>query len=523
MNDLIAFNPKRALLSVSDKTGLVPLALALHQQGVALLATGNTANLLRQNNLPVTEVSDCTGFPEILDGRVKTLHPKIHAGLLARGAQDQATLDAHAIQSIDLLIVNLYPFEQVIAQMDCDFHTAIENIDIGGPAMVRSAAKNHEYTYVVVAPKDYEELIHYVENKQVPKDWGLSLAKKAFVQIAAYDAAIANYLTTLDSARVPVGFPESLTCQFSKVADLRYGENPHQHAIFYADKHPPLGSLGQAVLLQGKQLSYNNLLDADAALDCVKSFPSKEPCCVIIKHANPSGIAYGSNLKEAYLAAYQCDPSSAYGGIIAVNQCLDAEVVQTILSQQFVEVIIAPSVDEEAKVLLKQKENVRVLVTGSWLSEEICLDFRKIDGGLLVQEHDFQTLSSLNTVTTKTPSEKEMRDLQFAWLAVKHVKSNAIVYAKNGSTIGIGGGQTSRVMSARIGLWQAEQYGFDPKGAVMASDAFIPFPDTLSLAAAAGITAVIQPGGSVRDAEIIKVAEKYGISMVFTGMRHFRH
>ncbi|KTD68739.1 phosphoribosylaminoimidazolecarboxamide formyltransferase and IMP cyclohydrolase (bifunctional) [Legionella steelei] len=520
------FTPKRALLSVSDKRGIVELGKELHQQGVELIATGNTAALLREHELPVTDVSECTGFPEMLDGRVKTLHPGIHAGLLARGKKDAKILREHSIKPIDLLVINLYPFEQTISRPDCNFNEAIENIDIGGPAMIRSAAKNHAHTYVVVKPEDYAELIQYLKSKKSPSDWGFTLAKKAFAHTAAYDAAITNYLTTLDEQYTPCGFPEVLTCQFNKITDLRYGENPHQQAAFYIDKNVESGSLGAAQLIQGKQLSYNNILDADAALDCVKSFSCEKPTCVIVKHANPCGIAIGDSLLHAYLKAFQCDPSSAYGGIIAVNQKLDANTAKTILEKQFVEVIVAPDASKEAKEVLASKENIRVLLTGAWKQDDAFrLNMKKVDGGLLVQEHDSLSLGSyeLKTVTQKKPSEQQMNDLMFAWRAVKHVKSNAIVYAKDAATIGLGGGQTSRVMSARIGLWQAAQMGFDAHGAVMASDAFIPFPDTVEIAAEAGISAIIQPGGSIRDAQIITCAEEHGIIMLFTGVRHFKH
>lgn len=521
-----SFKPKRALLSVSDKKGLVQLAQVLHEQGVEMIATGNTSALIKAQGLPVTDVSECTGFPEIMDGRIKTLHPTIHAGILARGEQDKKTLAQHAIQPIDLVVVNLYPFEQVISRPDCDFDTAIEHIDIGGPTMVRAAAKNHAHCFVVVSPNDYPELMNYLKTQKAPVQWGFSLAKKAFAQTAAYDAAITNYLTTLDEQFTPTGFPDVLTCQYQKNIDLRYGENPHQQAVFYADKNSAPGSLGTATLLQGKPLSYNNLLDADAALDCVKSFPIKKPVCVIIKHTNPCGIAQNQTTLAAYLSAFQSDPVSAYGGVIAFNQTLDAKTATAILEKQFVEVIVAPDVSPEAQQILASKENIRVLSTGIWQqSDEFRLSMKKVDGGLLVQEHDSLSLVTceLKTVTRIKPTEQQMHDLLFAWIAAKHVKSNAIVYAKDTATIGIGGGQTSRVMSARIGLWQSVQMGFDSKGAVMASDAFIPFPDTIALAAEGGIVAIIQPGGSIRDAQIIACAEEHDIAMVFTGTRHFKH
>lgn len=526
IEEQVRFKPKRALISVSDKRGLIELAQALLQHQVELIATGNTAALLKEHDLPVTEVSDCTGFPELMDGRVKTLHPAIHAALLARGSQDQVVLDQHQIQAIDLLIVNLYPFEQVISQPDCAFDVAIEHIDIGGPAMIRSAAKNYQHRYVVVSPEDYPSLMQNLEQEKAPSAWNFALAKKAFAHTAAYDASIANYLTTLDDELMPCGFPEVLTCQFNKISDLRYGENPHQQATFYADKNFTSGTLASAELLQGKQLSYNNLLDADAALDCVKSFPAHQPTCVIVKHSNPCGVAVGTNSVNAYLRAFQADPVSAYGGIIAFNHCVTGETAKTILEKQFVEVIIAPEISAEAQQIFATKENIRVLSTGLWQHDnDFRLHMTKVDGGMLIQEHDSLSLveCELKTVSRKQPSEQVLEHLRFAWRCVKHVKSNAIVFARDLATIGIGGGQTSRVMSARIGLWQAAQMGFDTQGAMMASDAFIPFPDTIELAAHAGISAIIQPGGSVRDEQIIACANQHGLMMVFTGIRHFKH
>ncbi len=521
------FKPRRALLSVSDKRGLLELAKILHDNGVELVATGNTAALLSQNKLPVTDVSDCTKFPEMLDGRVKTLHPAIHAGLLARDSvEDAQTLAEHQIKQIDLLVVNLYPFEQVISNLDCDFQKAIENIDIGGPAMIRSAAKNHARVFVVVTPNDYVLLSQYVQTQKAPINWRFELAKKAFAHTAAYDAAISNYLGTLNSDKSPSGFPSTLTCQFSKLYELRYGENPHQQAVFYGDKNPPMGSLATSESIQGKQLSYNNLLDADAAFDCVKSFPLTRPSCVIVKHGNPCGIAMSDNLLNAYLRAFQTDPSSSFGGILAFNQTLDGDTASAILENQFAEVIIAPTISKEAKAILASKPNIRVLSSGPWTAnQEFKLDMRRVDGGLLVQEHDDFLVNSneFKIVTEKKPTPQEMEDLDFAWAAVKHLKSNAIVFAKNCATIGMGAGQTSRVMSTRIALWQAEQAKFSIQNAVMASDAFIPFADSLELAAKAGISAVIQPGGSLRDKEIIAAANSAGIAMVFTGYRHFKH
>lgn len=520
------FSPKRALISVSDKRNLLDLAKALIQAKVEILATGGTASLLKEHQLAVTEVSNYTGFPEILDGRVKTLHPAIHAGLLSRGRQDAGTLKTHQLQAIDLLIVNLYPFSQVIANPNCHFEEAIENIDIGGPAMIRAAAKNHAHRYVIVNPDDYGQLQDYLSKKKAPANWGFTLAKRAFAHTAAYDAAIANYLGTLGEDLTPHDFPDTLTMQFHKSSDLRYGENPHQHAVFYSEKNPGPGSLAGAQVLQGKQLSYNNLLDADAALNCVKSFSQNQAVCAIIKHNNPCGMALGKSPLEAYQKAFAADPQSAFGGIIAFNQTLDAGTVDAILNNQFVEVILAPMINKEALALLAQKDKVRVLETGLWAEENPCrMALRQIDGGLLVQEHDNQAFNAdeLRIVSNRAPTAQELKDLGFAWQVAKQVKSNAMVLAKDLATIGIGAGQTSRVMSTRIALWQARQYNFNPQGSVLASDAFIPFPDSLQLAAEAGISAVIQPGGSVKDQEIIDLANRYNIAMVFTGIRHFRH
>lgn len=523
----LPFAPRRALLSVSDKRGVVKLAKALHTQGTELVATGNTATLLRKHNLPIIDVSECTQFPEMLDGRVKTLHPAIHAGLLARDLpEDNLVLEQHQFKPIDLLVVNLYPFEQIISNHECDFQKAIEHIDIGGPAMIRSAAKNHSRVFVIVNPDEYDVVIKHLKAKKAPEQWRFELAKKAFAHTAAYDAAIANYLGTLNDQQVPCGFPSILTCQFNKRYELRYGENPHQQAIFYTDKNAVPGSLAMAKTIQGKQLSYNNLLDADAAYECIKSFPSEKPTCVIVKHGNPCGIAIAETQVDAYLRAFQTDPTSSFGGILAFNHCLDAQTASTILAQQFAEVIIAPEISEDAKSILAAKPTIRVLVTSQWQTQfEFKLDMRCVDGGLLVQEHDNFMLndSELKIVTPIKPTIQQMNDLLFAWQAVKQVKSNAIVLAKNAATIGIGAGQTSRVMSTRIALWQAEQAGFTTKESVLASDAFIPFADNIELAAKAGITAIIQPGGSIRDKEVILAANQANIAMILTGYRHFKH
>lgn len=504
-----AFKPKRALVSVSDKNGLLPLAQALRAQGVEIVATGNTAALLEKAGFAVTEVSVCTGFPEILDGRVKTLHPKIHAGLLARGSRDQETLEALGIQAFDLLIVNLYPFEQV-TKGHHQFNDAIENIDIGGPAMIRAAAKNFEQVLPIVDTDDYAGLVDCLNQGQMPDGLRLELARKAFALTAAYDAAIAKYLGH------EVGQP------------LRYGENPHQKAVFHLDPTPKEGSLAHAKMLQGKSLSYNNLLDADAAYNCIRAFPSDQPTTVIIKHGNPCGIAQGETLVQAYLRAYHCDPQSSYGGILGLNQKIDAETAETIIKTQFAEVVLAPFISEEAKAIFLQKPNIRVLITGEMPEETGAWERKSINGGLLTQEVDNNLYKRFDSeqfkiVSKKAPSEAQKKELLFAWIAVKHVKSNAIVLAKDGATIGIGAGQTSRVMSTRIALWQAQDSKISCDGAVMASDAFIPFKDSLEMAIEAGIRAVIQPGGSIRDDEIIRIADEAGICMVFTGVRHFRH
>lgn len=522
----IAFKPLRALISVSDQRGIVELGQALHQNHVEIIATGNTAQLLKQHALPVTDIEEYTGFPELLNGRVKTLHPAIHAALLSRGNQDNKTLEPLGIKPIDLLIVNLRPFEQIISQPDCDFNTAIEHIDIGGPAMIRAAAKNHVHTFVVVTPDDYPDLTRYLHRGKVPFQWNFRLAKKAFSHIAAYDAAIANYLATLDTHYVPSGFPDVLTCQFNQISELQYGENPHQQAIYYADKNTLPGSLGSSTLLQGKKLSYNNLLDAESALDCVKSFGTESPVCVIVKQTHLCGVAAGDTLTHAYLKAFNADPISAFGGVIAFNHTIDKETATTLLTQQSIEVIIAPDVSKEAKKILRTQENIRILLTGEWHSNnQFRLDMKKVDGGLLVQEHDSISLiqNNLKIVTTRKPGKKQIDDLIFAWHIAKHVKSHAIVYCKDKTTVGIGGGQPSRLMSARIGLWHAEQMKLNTKGAVMASDTFIPFTDTIEIAAQVGISAIIQPGGSTQDEQIIACANQFNIGMILTGVPHLKN
>jgi phosphoribosylaminoimidazolecarboxamide formyltransferase / IMP cyclohydrolase len=529
---------QRALISVSDKSGIVEFARTLNTAGVEILSTGGTAKLLADNGISVTEVSDYTGFPEMMAGRVKTLHPKIHGGLLGRRGVDEAVMAEHGIVPIDLLVVNLYPFEQTIAKPGCDLATAIENIDIGGPAMLRSAAKNYAAVTVVVDPNDYGSVLKEMgaNNGAVTAATRFALACKVFAHTAHYDGVIANYLG-LRNGEENKDFPPSLSLHYQKVQGMRYGENPHQNAAFYAESSPQQICVATAAQLQGKELSYNNVADTDAALECVKSFD--EPTCVIVKHANPCGVAIGENLLMAYERAFKTDPTSAFGGIIAFNRTLDAQTAKTIIDRQFVEVIIAPEVAEEAKPILATKANVRVLATGSWDNKPSVpsvekgdisglggrLDFKRVNGGLLVQERDLGaiTAADLKKVTQRQPTETELQDLLFAWKVVKFVKSNAIVYCKEGMTIGVGAGQMSRVYSAKIAAIKAADEQLQVKGSVMASDAFFPFRDGIDAAAEAGITAVIQPGGSMRDQEVIAAADEHGIAMVFTGMRHFRH
>jgi phosphoribosylaminoimidazolecarboxamide formyltransferase/IMP cyclohydrolase len=516
---------QRALLSVSDKTGVLELAQHLNRLGVELLSTGGTAKLLQEAGLPVKEVSEHTGFPEMMDGRIKTLHPKIHGGLLGRRGTDEAIMQQHDIAPIDLVVVNLYPFEATIARNDCTLPMAIENIDIGGPTMLRAAAKNHASVTVLIDPADYSTVVEQIEsNGGVDDATRFDLAVKTFEHTAHYDGAIANYLGKIE-ADTTTEFPRTYNSQFNKAQDMRYGENPHQKAAFYTEKQAQSGSIGAATQLQGKELSYNNIADTDAALECVKAFP-EAPACVIVKHANPCGVATAADLLTAYDLAYQTDPTSAFGGIIAFNRELDSKTAQAIIDRQFVEVIIAPSISEEAKAVVSQKANVRLLSCGE-LPETASagLDFKRVTGGLLVQDRDtaLVTADELKVVTKKVPTEDQMQDLLFAWRVAKFVKSNAIVYASKQQTVGIGAGQMSRVVSSRIAGMKAEDAGLTVPGAVMASDAFFPFRDGLDAAAEAGISAVIQPGGSMRDDEVIAAADEHGIAMVFTGMRHFRH
>lgn len=512
----------RALISVSNKQGIVPFTAELSKLGIEILSTGGTAKLLGENGIPVIEVSDHTGFPEMMSGRVKTLHPKIHGGILGRRGLDDAVMTEHGIDPIDLVVVNLYPFQQTIANPDCTLETAIENIDIGGPTMIRAAAKNHVSVGVVVDPSDYDRILTEVrQHLGLCPETRFQLAAKCFNHTAQYDTAIAAYLTKVDNG----DFPPSLNLQFTRQETLRYGENPHQDAAFYTEQTLPTGTISSAKQLQGKALSYNNIADTDAALECVKSLAT-DTACVIVKHANPCGVAYGSSLLQAYDQAYATDPTSAFGGIIAFNRPLDTETAAAIIERQFVEVIIAPQVDPNALSILAGKQNIRVLECGQWLhSPNTQWDFKRVAGGLLVQDRDDRAISAGETkvVTQRAPEARELEDLMFAWKVAKFVKSNAIVYAKNRQTIGIGAGQMSRVYSARIAGIKAIDEGFTVEGSVMASDAFFPFRDGIDSAAKAGITAVIQPGGSLRDQEIIAAADENDIAMVFTGIRHFRH
>ncbi|HRH81837.1 MAG TPA: bifunctional phosphoribosylaminoimidazolecarboxamide formyltransferase/IMP cyclohydrolase [Thiobacillaceae bacterium] len=516
---------KRALLSVSDKTGLLDFARALAGQGVELLSTGGTAKALRDAGLAVTEVADYTGFPEMLDGRVKTLHPKVHGGILGRRdlPEHVAAMRRNNIDDIDLVCVNLYPFVQTVSRPHT-LEDAIENIDIGGPAMVRSAAKNHKHVAIVTDPTDYAALVEEMQTGggTLSDATRFNLAKKAFTHTAQYDGHISNYLTSLNADGGKEQFGEKLTLQFTRAQTCRYGENPHQNGAFYVEANAPAGTISTARQIQGKELSYNNIADTDAALECVKLFDAA-PACVIVKHANPCGVAYGANLLEAYNRAYQTDPESAFGGIIAFNGRLDGETAKTIVERQFVEVIIAPEVSPEASEAVAAKKNVRLLECGAWSGPVNQLDMKRVAGGLLVQDADILLHGELKVVTRRAPTDKEMEDLLFAWRVAKFVKSNAIVYAKDRMTIGVGAGQMSRVNSARIAAIKAEHAGLTVPGSVMASDAFFPFRDGLDNAAAAGIAAVIQPGGSMRDDEVIAAANEHGIAMVFTGARHFRH
>lgn len=522
---------RRALLSVSDKAGILEFAQALSSRGVELLSTGGTARLLADAGLAVTEVSDYTGFPEMMDGRVKTLHPKVHGGILGRRGQDDAIMAQHDISPIDMVVVNLYPFAQTVAREGCSLEDAVENIDIGGPTMVRSAAKNHKDVAIVVSSGDYDAIIAEMDAHEngLTLETRFDLAIKAFEHTAAYDSMIANYFGSLVPAyhgdrNQPAGrFPRTLNLNFIKKQDMRYGENSHQDAAFYIEENITEASVATARQIQGKALSYNNIADTDAALECVKEF--SEPACVIVKHANPCGVATGDSLLAAYDRAYQTDPTSAFGGIIAFNRELDEATAQAIISRQFVEVIIAPAVSEAALKITAAKQNVRVLICGQWQNRTAALDFKRVNGGLLVQDRDLGMVdtSQLRVVSKRQPTEQELRDALFCWKVAKFVKSNAIVYARDNMTIGIGAGQMSRVYSAKIAGIKAADEGLEVKGSAMASDAFFPFRDGIDAAAASGVSCVIQPGGSIRDEEVIAAADEHGIAMIFTDMRHFRH
>ena len=515
---------KRALISVSDKNNIIKLAESLAKCNVEILSTGGTAKLLAESGIKVIEVSDYTGFPEMMDGRVKTLHPKIHGGILGRRDTDRQVMTQHNIPPIDLVVVNLYPFEQTISQPNCSFENAIENIDIGGPTLIRAAAKNHESVAVVVDSNDYENIIAELteSNCTLNKQTRFSLASKAFAHTARYDANIANYLT--NQSNKDSKFSDVYTVQFQKIQDMRYGENPHQSAAYYQEIEAPDGSIASTMQIQGKELSFNNIADSDAALECVKQF--EQPACVIVKHANPCGVAVNDTIFAAYERAYQTDPTSAFGGIIAFNRPLDEKTAKLIIERQFVEVIIAPEITLPAQEALAQKQNVRVLVCKNLQNATTpTLDYKRVGGGLLIQDRDLGMIdvNELKIVTQRKPSDDELRDLLFTWKVAKYVKSNAIVYGKNNMTVGVGAGQMSRVYSARIAAIKAADADLEVTGSVMASDAFFPFRDGLDSAAEVGISAVIQPGGSMRDDEVIAAADEHNIAMVFTGMRHFRH
>jgi phosphoribosylaminoimidazolecarboxamide formyltransferase/IMP cyclohydrolase len=516
---------RRALLSVSDKTGIVEFARELKERGIELLSTGGTAKLLIRHGIALKEVAEHTGFPEIMGGRVKTLHPKIHGGLLGRRGMDEDIMREHGIEPIDLLAVNLYPFAATVARADCSYEDAVENIDIGGPAMVRAAAKNHASVTVVVDPGDYRNVLDDLAANQGSTHVVMrqKLAAKAFAHTAQYDAMVSAYFTGAIGGEAPT-FPDDLNLSFRKHLDLRYGENPHQQAAFYKDPRAIGASVTTAGQIQGKELSYNNIADSDTALECVRQFES--PACVIVKHANPCGVALGESLAAAYALAYRTDPTSAFGGIIAFNRELDAETTRAILERQFVEVILAPTISNAAKALLASKDNIRVLQVGDLTKPiEQLLEYKSVAGGLLVQTRDEGAVQphELRVVTKRAPNSQELVDLVMAWRIAKYVKSNAIVCVKDRATLGIGAGQMSRVVSSKIAAMKAKDEGLSMESAAMASDAFFPFRDGLDVVAEFGIKSVIQPGGSKRDPEVIAAADEHGIAMVFTGMRHFRH
>ncbi len=521
---------RRALISVSDKAGVTELARALAARGVEILSTGGTARLLREAAVPVREVADYTGFPELMDGRIKTLHPRIHGGLLGRRGTDDAAMAAHQIAPIDLLIVNLYPFASAVARPQCSYEEGIENIDIGGPAMLRGAAKNHEFVTVVVDPLDYPRLLGELaaHNGHTTFELRAALAARAYAHTAGYDTMVAQWLMQQHHLAA-ASLPPTLPLVFEKVQDLRYGENPHQQAAFYRPLGNAATGIAAASALQGKELSFNNIADADTAIECVRQFA--QAACVIVKHANPCGAAQADSLSEAYEAAYRTDPISAFGGIIAFNRELDAATARSIISRQFAEVIAAPGIAAEARVVLAQRPDIRVLAVARAahpVGEEVAndgIEMRSIAGGLLVQTRDTENIGAagLKVVTRRAPTAQELQDLDFAWRICKFVKSNAIVFARAGATLGVGAGQMSRVYSTRVAALKAADEGLEVSGSVLASDAFFPFRDGLEAAAKLGVRAVIQPGGSKRDADVIAAADEYDLAMVFTGMRHFRH
>jgi len=512
---------RRALISVADKKGLVPFAEELAALSFELISTGGTASLLREAGLEVTSVSEITGFPEIMDGRVKTLHPKIHGGLLGRAGTDDAIAAEHGIGFIDLVVVNLYPFAETIAREDCSYADAIENIDIGGPAMIRASAKNHERVTVVVEVADYETVIEAFRQGEPGFELRQRLAAKAFAHTAAYDSMITDYLRGQSDATEK--FPERLLLSYRRKTRLRYGENPHQAAAAYVATNASGASVIRSRQLQGKEISYNNIVDADTALGCALAFA--DPGCVIVKHANPCGVGLAGNVVDAYARAYAADPTSAFGGVIAFNREVDRATAEAITGKQFVEVVVAPAVSEAALACFADKPEVRVLACGAPGPFPPALAVTTLEGGLLVQDVDrgSEPGAAIRIVTQREPTPEQLRDLEFAWTVVRFVKSNAIVFAAGGQTLGIGAGQMSRIMSTRIAAIQAEEFGFSLDAAVMASDAFFPFRDNVDLAARHGIRAIIQPGGSRRDDEVIGAADEHGIAMAFTGHRHFRH
>ena len=516
----------RALISVSDKNGIIDFARALRALDVELLSTGGTFRLLQENDIDVTEVSDYTGFPEMMDGRVKTLHPKVHGGILGRRGTDDAVMAEHSIKPIDMVIVNLYPFAATVADPDCTLPNAIENIDIGGPTMVRSAAKNHKDVAIVVNSCDYATVLQEMQANEGQLDYSAryALMVKAFEHTAGYDGMIANHFGARDTDNTARDFSDTFNVQYFKTQEMRYGENPHQKAAFYTEANPTEASVATAKQLQGKELSFNNIADTDAALECVKQFD--QPACVIVKHANPCGVSVAVDIGTAYDLAFATDPESAFGGIIAFNRELDAKTAEAICAKQFVEVIIAPSVSADALAVVAAKKNVRLLECGTWDDRRPQdFDYKRVNGGLLIQDRDNGMIAEedLKVVSKRVPTQIEMTDMLFAWKVAKMVKSNAIIYAKNNQTVGVGAGQMSRINSARIAGIKAEHAGLEVVGAVMASDAFFPFRDGIDNAGQAGISCIIQPGGSMRDDEVIAAADEHGMAMVFTGMRHFRH